>query len=74
MNGLKSIRKKRGYTQQKLSELSGVNRVNIAQYERNLRRMGLDTAIKLAKALECSIEAVIQRDANNQGSSDKIAV
>ena len=49
---IKRIRKSRKLSQDALSKLSGVSRVNISRYENNERIPNLDIAEKLSKALE----------------------
>lgn len=54
MNNLKHIRTKRGYSQSKLAELSGVNVRMIQYYEQGAKDINLAQAItvlKLAQAL-----------------------
>lgn len=60
-NNLKALRKKRKLTQDRLSKLSGVNRVSIARYEAASRNMTLETAAKIADALNCTIDQIAGR-------------
>ena len=53
---LKEWRERRGMTQTRLSELSGVSRISIVRYENgvmDVRNMTLENAQKLADALDC---------------------
>ena len=60
----KALRAKRrinDLTQSELAELSGVNRINISQYEHNVKNPSLETLIALADVLECSIDGLLDR-------------
>lgn len=59
---LYEIRRQRGISQEKLSDLSGVSKGYISELENNLKQPTIDTVCKLAKALECSLEELIQCD------------
>lgn len=62
-HNLKKLRDKRGYSQSKLAELSGVNIRMIQYYEQGARDIGTaqaDTLYKLAQALECSMEELLE--------------
>ncbi len=62
MNNLQKIRKLRGLSQNGLVIRSGVSRSLITKYEsgeRNINKASVDTVYKLAKALNCSIEDII---------------
>ena len=59
---LKKARMIRGYTQDILSELSGVNIKSIASYEQNsdkLAAASVSTILKLSDALGCEVEDII---------------
>lgn len=59
---LKKARISKGYTQESLAELSGVNIKSIASYEQNpekLNAASVSTVIKLADSLGCEIEDII---------------
>ena len=63
MNKLKSIRIKRGYSQCKLAELSGVNLRMIQYYEQGVKDINLaqgKTLYNLAKTLNCNIEELLE--------------
>lgn len=62
MNNLQKIRKLRGLSQNGLVIRSGVSRSLITKYEsgeRNINKVSVDTVYKLAKALNCSMEDII---------------
>lgn len=62
MNNLQKIRKLRGLSQNGLVIRSGVSRSLITKYEsgeRNINKASVNTIYKLAKALNCSIEDII---------------
>lgn len=63
MNNIKKIRTERGYSQSKLSELSGVNLRMIQHYEQGVKDINLAQAItiyKLAQALNCNMEDLLE--------------
>lgn len=49
-------------TQEILAEISGVNRVLIANYESNGKGMTLTTAMKLADALNCTVNDLFGKE------------
>lgn len=62
---LKNIRSQRGYSQSKLAELSGVSVRMIQHYEQGVKDINTAQAItvhKLAQALGCNIEELLERD------------
>jgi transcriptional regulator with XRE-family HTH domain len=61
---LVSARKKLGLTQDKLSHESGVNRAVIANIERQARNPSLPTLMRLAIALDSSLEALLSDSPN----------
>ncbi len=65
MNLGKALRSKRrinDLTQAELAELAGVSRINISQYEHNVKNPSLETLIALADILECSIDGLLGRN------------
>ena len=61
---IKRIRKEKGLTQKKLSELSNINEVQIRQYELGKANPKIETIEKIAKALETTTDELrgIKRD------------
>lgn len=62
---LKRMRVSRGFTQQDLSDLSGINIKSIAVYEQipeKMNKASLESAANLADCLGCVIEDLIERD------------
>lgn len=57
---LATMRKAKGFTQEKLSTLSGVHRVSIAKYEAGVSRPGQKNLVRLARALDCSVGDLIE--------------
>lgn len=60
---LREIRKARGFTQQQLSEASGVNLRMIQLYEQkqnDIRKAQVTVVVNLARALGCSVEDLIR--------------
>lgn len=56
---LKIERVKRGWSQERLAEASGVGQNSIARYETGATTPGLDQAFKIASALGCSIDDLV---------------
>ena len=52
---IRTLRKERGWSQEELAELSGLDRTYISGIERGLRNVALRNIEALAKALEVSI-------------------
>lgn len=61
VNNLKALRKKAGMTQQELSDKSGVAQQKIATYENtdDLRNITLWNALRIAEALNCTVEDIV---------------
>lgn len=67
MSKLKEIRKSKKLSQSKLSEISGVNLRTLQDYEQGKRDINVTAAItlyKLAQALDCMIEDMLEIDVN----------
>lgn len=68
------MRKRRGYTQTKLAELANVPRPNISDIETGKREPGklwLETAAKLADALDCDPREFLRPDAAQPGETQQ---
>lgn len=62
-NKLHEIRKEKGLTQNQLAAISGVSRSTIAKIENDrVINPGMETALKLAKALDSSIDELFPED------------
>lgn len=64
MNLGKALRSKRrinDLTQAELAKLADVSRINISQYEHNVKKPSLETLVALADVLECSIDELLDR-------------
>jgi len=59
---LREIRQARGLTQQKLSEISGVAREIINRAENGKITPETGTLIRLAKALDCKLDDLVDMD------------
>lgn len=69
MSNLKNIRTQRGYNQKQLSEISGVNLRMIQHYEQGVKDINLaqsTTLYKLAQALECGMEELLEIQKDGQ--------
>ena len=62
MYNIQMLRKQKGWTQDMLAEISGVNRVLIANYESKGAGMTMKTAAKLADALGCTVYDLIKEE------------
>ena len=56
---LKVERAKKGWSQADLANASGINVGSIARYETGENVPGLEQALKMARALGCSIDALV---------------
>jgi putative transcriptional regulator len=59
-NNLKQIRKSRGLTQHQLSESADVSRKSINAVENGVYIPSTVLALKIAKTLDCSVEALFE--------------
>ena len=65
MSNLKETRKAKGFSQKQLSEASGVNLRILQYYEqgyKDINKAEAFTLYKLARALECTIEDLLEFD------------
>ena len=58
---LKELRRGEGLTQQKLSEILQISRVNYTRYETNAVRPDYETLIKLADFYDVSLDELFDR-------------
>lgn len=58
---IKQLREARGMTQFELAEASGIHRVTIARYEIGDIGISLENAAKIAAALGCTVNDLIER-------------
>lgn len=56
---LQMIRKQKGISQTRLAQLSGVHRVSIVRYEEGRTTPNARNALKLARALGCTIDDLL---------------
>lgn len=62
MKKLAELRKAKGYTQGDLAYMCGLRQDSISQYERGIRFPQGKTIIKLARALDCTVEELDEYD------------
>lgn len=55
------LRKEKGLTQEQLSQMTGLDRANIAKIENGRYNTGIDIIGKICDALECRIELKEER-------------
>lgn len=58
---LKFERKRQGWSQRYLAELTGIPSSNISRYENGERKPDIDTLIRLADFLNCSVDYLVGR-------------
>ena len=62
-NRIKEVRKEHGLSQTRLSELSGVHRVSIARYELGVNAPTAENLMKIAEAMNVSIDELVKKGA-----------
>ena len=65
MKNLKKIRLRKGLTQAELASKVGVLNTTICNYESGFREPNLETLKKLAAALECTVDELLEDDDAN---------
>ena len=68
---IQELRKQRKWTQSKLAELSEVEPSNISHIERAATKLSLPTLIKIANALEVSLDELVY---NNLKKCDHVSI
>jgi putative transcriptional regulator len=63
MNRIKEIRQRRSLTQRQLAEIIGTTQKRISYWETERHTPTLQYAIKIATALECSLEELTRKTA-----------
>lgn len=63
---IKQLRISMNYSQERLAEIVGITRSSLANYEQNRRPIPLTVLIKIANALSCSIDFLINGDENDK--------
>lgn len=70
---IRFLRKSKGWNQSRLGELVEISNATVSSYESGVNQPGIDTVVKLAMVLEVSIDDLIFRDIEKEGTSDKPA-
>jgi len=70
---LEAARKRKNWTQDDLSEKTGISRNVIGKYERNENSPSVDTAAKLADALEVSLDFLAETGAASKNPNNRYA-
>ena len=60
MTAIKDIRTKRNLTQEQLADKIGKTQANVSRYENGERKLDLETAAKIAKALGCTVDDLVR--------------
>lgn len=68
---LKKIRKQQGFSQERLSEISGLHRTYISSLERGARNPTLSTLYVLAEALDVEVVCLVNQEVG-EGQNFKI--
>jgi transcriptional regulator with XRE-family HTH domain len=61
-NNLREIRVKLGITQQAISSMTGFTQGQICEWEKGKKVISTDTAVRIANALNISLDELIVRD------------
>ena len=56
---IKYLRKLRGLTQEALAEMAGISFAFVGHIERGTRKMSVETLFALARALDCSVDYLL---------------
>ena len=67
---LQMIRKQKGISQTRLAQLSGVHRVSIVRYEEGRTTPNARNALKLARALGCTIDDLLGEKKDHDGLTE----
>lgn len=59
---IKAVRKQKGITQQRLSDVSGIDQSSISRMENGKQSISLNNLYLIADALEVSIESLFRGD------------
>lgn len=60
MNKMRELRKALGLTQKELAEKAGITHAAINRYENGLRVPSVNIAIRIAHALGCTVEELVE--------------
>ena len=60
ITNLKNLRIKKGLTQARLAELTGISRINIVRYENQEINPGLDACVRIADILGCTVDDLLR--------------
>lgn len=70
-NNIRQYRKNKNLTQYQLAYLTGIGRVNITRYETGVNNVPIKNAMKIAKALECTLDELLGLDTEEGKNSAK---
>lgn len=63
---IKELRKEKGFTQKELSDRSNVSQGKICEYETGKVLPRIDTALKLATALGCTLDQLMESELSDK--------
>lgn len=69
-NRIKSLRRSRGYSQERLAEIVGINSKYLSSIERGEENPTLDLFLRLAQGLKVSIDQLFRTELEGQGSKE----
>lgn len=58
------LRLKRGLTQKKLAKLTNITEASLSRYENGLREPKIQVLVRLATALDCSLDFLVGKETN----------
>ena len=67
MSNLKTLRQKKGWTQQELADRAGYTRATVCNLERGANNALIETAIMLCKALGCTLNDMFPEGGDKRG-------
>jgi len=65
---LKSVREQRGLTQTELGTRAGISAASVSHFETGQRLPSLESLVRIADALEVSIDSLLGRTARDEGA------
>jgi transcriptional regulator with XRE-family HTH domain len=73
-NNLKKLRTGKALSQDELSDLTGISQTMISAFERGVKGISLDYGFKIANALGCNINDLVDGNTQSGNVSGKAAI